>query len=318
MYMQAILTVGLSLTAGGEADYLDLETATQFHNRVSAICRYYGLHGNYGGPLAIAGWPVGLRSLEPSHARSLTWYVTTDQQHEAWDGPPPWVVFQIVLSGRMARDTIAGCTINGKQLYLRLEYVYGRKTVDDPIPAWALNPRGKRSRLTLSNLLERLSDEPFVRAPINGREEDKLKIGLHSLNLFHHRLCSVANDAGLCVYYRGSLGNHPIVARSDLGRQGLRLPDAANPALTWTLTTLDDPLHFEQRVVCQITASLRKQEGSIIAYSGPDSTLHLSVRQIIDNQTVDMPIPDLSQRPPSINVRQLLQRLRDETRQSDD
>jgi hypothetical protein len=84
------------------------------------------------------------------------------------------------------------------------------------------------------------------------------------------------------------MGRHPT-----LGRGGFRLPQTANPALTWTITCLDDTFEDVQHLVCQIEVSLTKQPESAGTYDAGGKTLYLSATHILGGRTVDEKIPEL-------------------------
>jgi hypothetical protein len=261
---------------------IDLRTATLFHERLDTICRQYGLQIGYGGFLAHGGWPLGVQA-RPWRTQSLTWHATSGQR----DGFTP-IILRIAVSLDSSGREVASCKINGQSLYLCVVHVHEGRTVDDPIPPWALSSKAKTSGITVRKLLRSLAAEPAPQRRFERDRDDAAKIDLHTLNLFHYGFSEIANHRWLCVYYRGPLGRHPT-----FGRGGIRLPDTTNSILTWSITLLEDTYLDQQRFVCQITGSLTKQHGCIPVCLGDGSTLYLSASLIIGNKGPDEKISEL-------------------------
>ncbi len=288
-YLIASFAAAILVVEGAPKQGVDLYTATLLHERLSAICREHGLRAGYGGHMAWTGWPIGLRPGPPDGTSSYTWDVTSDQK-EVRSADRMWVLLRAIVSPDPHPEDLTACIVNGKQLHVRIGHVHQARSVDDPFPEWALNKKGKEAGLTVRKLLQRLEDKSATPLKFKGKKEDAEGIDLQPINLFHHRLAAVANGSALlCVYYRGPMGRHP--AR---GRRGFRLPETTNPALTWTITCLDDTFEDKQHLVCQIEVSLTKQPGSAGTYNAGGKTLYLSASHILGGRTVDEKIPELS------------------------
>ena len=291
---------------------IDLYTATLFHERLAAVCREYGLEAGYGGYLACGGWPLGVR-LGCDRTQSLTWHAIGTNREEVAEGID-LIVFSVDISRERGSRDIAACKVNGKPLYIRVEYVHGDRTVDDPVPVWALSEKTKTSGITVRKLLRSLQERPALEGEFDKKREDAAAIGLHAINLLHHTLSEVADGPGplLCVYYRGSLGRHPT-----FGRGGICLPKTSNPTLTWSITSLDDTEREWQHPVCEIAVSLTKQPKSVPISLGEGSTVYLNASRIAGcGRTWDDKISELSRdEKTKVSVREFLEKVGRELKQ---
>jgi hypothetical protein len=143
--------------------------------------------------------------------------------------------------------------------------------------------------------------EPSLKASIfKGNAEEAKVISLNDVSLFHFHIAELAEQGDLiCVYYRGALGGH-----EKLGWGRFPLPEVSAPALTWTLTKLEDTNKMNQRFICQFMASPIKQKDCIATYIGSGKPLFLSVAELPPGRTIDDKVPELYS-----SIREFLQML---------
>jgi hypothetical protein len=312
----AVVTAGMAVGADPLRDDLDLYTATCFDRRLASVCSEYGLHAGYAGQLAAIDWPPGVRVGGPGGLEEVAdiscfkWQVTSKHPERAPDPVEELcVLFEVEISTQRHRRTIASCAVNGQQLHLRVTHVHRKRSVDDPIPPWALSDKAKASGVSVRKLMKRLQEAAPVPGETLPRKEEAAGVGLHALNYFHLRLDAAPNGpkrwppwGSLAMYYRGPLGRHEAE-----GRDGFPLPKVANPLLTWDVVGVEGERPGDQRLVCEVTVSLRKGLDTLLTYDAGGKPWYVSVSRIVGGHGVDDKLPELSfERKAEHSIRELL------------